>query len=202
MIVKPFFTSLKYFIDNEVFLMYDTKKGGEIVNNRLKQLRKSLDLTQQEFADRIGSTQNLITNYESGRRNPSNSVINNICKTFNVSETWLRTGEGEMFLKTGEDELREIARSRGLNDEQYAFLETVMNSPPDDMDAIIRFLQRLAVRMKWISPEGTAAPASAPKAPQDMTNDELLTEFKRQLDDEEKAGATPVASGLKQSETA
>ena len=161
------------------------------MNNRLKQLRKSLDLTQQEFADKIGSTQNLITNYESGRRNPSNSVINNICKTFNVSETWLRTGEGEMFLETGEDELREIARSRGLNDEQYAFLETVMDSPPDDMDAIIHFLQRLAVRMKWTSPEATPAP----KAPQDMTDAELHAELDRQLADEKGRGEKPEGFG-------
>lgn len=168
------------------------------MNKRIKQIRKSLDLTQQEFSARIGTTPNVLTNYETGRRNPSSSVINNICKTFNVSETWLRDGEGEMFLQTGEDELREIARSRGLNDEQYAFLATVMDSPPDDIDAIIHFLQRLAVRMKWTSPES----ASAPKTPQEMTNAEVLAEVKRQLDDEEKAGATTAVSGLKQSETA
>lgn len=69
------------------------------MKDRIKKIRKELDLTQQEFAEKIGTTANVLTNYETGRRNPSASVINNICKTFNVNEEWLRTGEGEMFVQ-------------------------------------------------------------------------------------------------------
>lgn len=69
------------------------------MNERIRKLRKTLDLTQQEFSSRIGTTANVLTNYETGRRNPSASVINNICKTFNVNEEWLRTGEGDMFIE-------------------------------------------------------------------------------------------------------
>ena len=73
-------------------------------NTRIKKLRKALDLTQAEFASRIGTTQNSLAGYETGRRNPSSSVINNICKTFNVSEHWLRTGSGEPFLELSRDD--------------------------------------------------------------------------------------------------
>jgi transcriptional regulator with XRE-family HTH domain len=76
------------------------------LNERIKKLRKALDLTQQEFADKIGMKRNTVANYETDRNEPSNSVISLICKTFNVSETWLRTGEGEMFVeRTRDDEL-------------------------------------------------------------------------------------------------
>ena len=74
------------------------------MNERIKKLRKALDLTQQEFAKRIGSTQNVVANYEIGRRNPSRAVINNICKTFHVSEEWLREGTGEMFVDVSKDD--------------------------------------------------------------------------------------------------
>ena len=37
------------------------------MNDRLKKLRKALDLTQQEFADRIGVKRNSLANYETGR---------------------------------------------------------------------------------------------------------------------------------------
>lgn len=74
------------------------------LGERIKKVRKALDLTQQEFAGRIGTTANVLTNYETGRRNPSASAFNNICKTFNINETWLRTGEGEMFLQQTRDE--------------------------------------------------------------------------------------------------
>lgn len=89
-------------------------------NTRIKKLRKALDLTQQEFALRIGSTQNAVTGYETGRRNPSSSVINNICKEFHVNEDWLRTGSGEMF--------REMSR----DDEITAFVNDVLRDESDD----------------------------------------------------------------------
>ena len=67
------------------------------LGERIKKVRKSLDLTQQKFADQIGTTQNNIASYEIGRREPSAAAVNNICKTFNVSKTWLRTGKVVMM---------------------------------------------------------------------------------------------------------
>lgn len=81
------------------------------MNHRIKELRKALSLTQQEFADRIGMKRNTIANYEIDRNEPSNSVITLICREFNVSEHWLRTGEGEMFIQMTRDE--EIAAFMG-----------------------------------------------------------------------------------------
>ena len=69
------------------------------MNERLKKLRKALDLTQQEFADRIGVKRNSFANYETGRNTPIDAIIISICKEFNVNENWLRTGEGDMFVK-------------------------------------------------------------------------------------------------------
>lgn len=74
------------------------------IGERIKKVRKAKDLTQQVFSHEIGTSANVLTNYETGRRNPSKSVINNICKTFGVNETWLRTGEGEMFAPVAQDQ--------------------------------------------------------------------------------------------------
>lgn len=68
------------------------------MNERIKELRKALGLTQQELADRIGFKQNTIAQYEIGRNTPINSVVSLICREFNVSENWLRNGSGNMFL--------------------------------------------------------------------------------------------------------
>lgn len=70
------------------------------MHERLKQLRKTLDLTQQEFADRIGSKRNTIAKYETETNTPSAAVISLICREFRVNEKWLREGTGEMFLPT------------------------------------------------------------------------------------------------------
>lgn len=67
------------------------------MNERIKKLRKALDLTQQQFADKIKVKRNTVATYEMGRSEPSDSAISLICREFNVNENWLRTGEGEMF---------------------------------------------------------------------------------------------------------
>ena len=76
-------------------------------NTRIKTLRKALDLTQQVFADRLGMKQNSIALIESGRKT-SEQTIKAICREFHVNETWLRTGEGEMFLPPPRDALDEL----------------------------------------------------------------------------------------------
>ena len=69
------------------------------MKDRIKKLRKELDLTQQEFADRLGTARNNIAGYETGKRSPSDAVISLICTKFNVNESWLRDGTGEMFVE-------------------------------------------------------------------------------------------------------
>ena len=63
-----------------------------------------MDLTQQEFADRIKVKRNTVATYELGRSEPSDAAISLICKEFNVNERGLRTGEGEIFLQMTRDE--------------------------------------------------------------------------------------------------
>lgn len=74
------------------------------MKDRIKKLRKELDLTQQAFADKIGMKQNTIAQYEMGRTTPSDAIIFSICREFDVNEDWLRTGEGEMFIEMTEQE--------------------------------------------------------------------------------------------------
>ena len=91
------------------------------MNERLKKLRKALDLTQQEFADRIGIKRNSFANYETGRNTPIDAIIVSICREFNVSEDWLRDGIGDMFLPT--DRNADIAKltKQLLNEESDSF---------------------------------------------------------------------------------
>ena len=91
------------------------------MKDRIKKIRKELDLTQQEFADRIGIKRNSLANYETGRNTPMDAIITSICREFNVNEEWLRTGKGEMFIEQTKDE--QIATFVGsiLKDEDDSF---------------------------------------------------------------------------------
>lgn len=67
------------------------------VFERIKIVRKSVGLTQQAFAEKLGLKQNTVATYEMGKTSPSERTLADICRVFNVDPVWLETGEGEMF---------------------------------------------------------------------------------------------------------
>ena len=120
-----------------------------MMNERLKKLRKTLDLTQQEFANRLNVGRNNIAGYETGKRSPSDAVISLICREFNVSEEWLRNGVGEMFIEVSRDE--QIATFVGdlLKDEADSFkrrfismLTSLDTSDWETLEKIVELMQK------------------------------------------------------------
>lgn len=69
------------------------------MNTRIRELRKSLNLSQKEFAGKIGLKQNAISYMEKNGSTVTEQNIKTICSQFDVNEHWLRTGSGEMFLQ-------------------------------------------------------------------------------------------------------
>ena len=100
------------------------------IRDRIKENRQAKGLTQQEFADVLKVSRNNIAGYETGRTDPSASAISLICKTFSVSETWLRTGEGEMFSENSREE------------QISAFMGDTLAAEPEDFKK--RFVSMLA----------------------------------------------------------
>lgn len=74
------------------------------MHERIKELRKQLKINQSEFGSRIGISRDTIANIEGNRIEIKDIYVLSICKEFNVNEDWLRTGEGEMFNQSDEDE--------------------------------------------------------------------------------------------------
>lgn len=70
------------------------------MNKRIRELRKSLELSQKEFADKIGLKQNAISYMEKDGSTVTEQNIKTICSQFSVNENWLRTGGGKMFLES------------------------------------------------------------------------------------------------------
>ena len=74
------------------------------MKERFKMIRNALKLSQDEFGEKLGLTRGAIANVELGRTEAKPLFISLVCSTFNVNETWLRTGEGEMFNALSRDE--------------------------------------------------------------------------------------------------
>ena len=116
------------------------------MEQRIKTIRKSNNLTQTEFGKRIGVKGNTVTNYETGLRIPSEAVILAICREFDVSERWLRTGEGVMLVERSADEklaafLGDIL-SRGPEDFRRRCLETLSRLKPEEWYVLEQMIEK------------------------------------------------------------
>ena len=67
------------------------------MKERIKQLRKSLRMSQTEFGAKLGLTAAAISLIESGKNGPAESTVRLICNTFKVNYNWLTEGEGSMY---------------------------------------------------------------------------------------------------------
>lgn len=124
----------------------DTEIGG-----RIKEARKSRQLTQQEFADRLGLKQNTVASYEIGRVMPSDRTISDICQKFRVSERWLRTGEGDMFVEGTQREKLESFFADVLAtapDERSAFVAALDDLPPEFWEMVADFARSYTEKLK------------------------------------------------------
>jgi len=106
------------------------------VKERIKQLRKKLELTQQVFSERIGIKRNTIAMYEMGKTIPSDQTILSICREFNVNEEWLRNGTGEMFNKETTFSLDDYAKNNNLTDIEKKLIVGFMGLDPEIREAV------------------------------------------------------------------
>lgn len=110
------------------------------MNERIRQIRRELGLTQTEFAERIGMKQNSIALIEGGKRNISDQAVLSICREYGVNEKWLRTGSGDKMLSNANDELDALAKKYNLSNADQILMEKYMSLKPNSRETIIKFI--------------------------------------------------------------
>ena len=117
------------------------------MQERLKLLRKALNLTQVAFAQQLNISRSIIATYEGGNAPVSERTMNDICRVFNVNEQWLRTGEGPMFRE--QDNLdnmlaAEVAKLvRSEDDFTKKLVHQYLALPQDAKDKVKDFVTQL-----------------------------------------------------------
>lgn len=127
------------------------------LNERISAVVSASGLNKTKFADVINISQPFLSQICSGAKAPSDRTIIDICREFNVSERWLRTGEGEMFL--------ELSRA----DEIAAYVGRVLK------DESAFYQQKLLLFLSRLSPEMLAE--------LEKVADEILTNGKKEQKD-------------------
>lgn len=94
---------------------------------RVKMLRKSLGLTLEKMGETLGVRKTTISRIENNLNALTDQMAKAICRTYGVSEHWLRTGEGEMYIPLTRDE--QIAEFVGdmLKDEDDTFKKRLVS---------------------------------------------------------------------------
>ncbi len=112
------------------------------MKERIKKLRKFFDLTQQEFANRLGIKRNTIANYEVGRNTPIDAVLSLICREFGVNEKWLRTGEEPMFIEAETFNLDCYLKEKGASDEELDIIKVYFSLDIDVRRALVEHFKK------------------------------------------------------------
>lgn len=113
------------------------------MNERIKELRKALKLSQDAFGRRIGISGASVSRLESGENEPSAQTVAFICREFSVSETWLRYGTGEMYRKNDGEVARLVERYQ-FEDFVEKLLTAYSALPLDYQKAVLEYARRIA----------------------------------------------------------
>ena len=76
------------------------------INERIKQVRSVINISQREFSKKIYISQGSYGEIETGVRNVNDRIIQLICSQYNVNKEWLKTGKGEMFFSEEKPDIR------------------------------------------------------------------------------------------------
>lgn len=81
------------FFYNKILYMSD-------IQDRFKEIRNSVGVTQDNFAEKLGVSRSTIAQIERKNNLPTIELIVRIVNIYNISGDWILTGRGEMHIKT------------------------------------------------------------------------------------------------------
>lgn len=103
---------------------------------RIKEIRKSLNLTLEKFGEKLGVGKAAISNIEKGNRNLTEQMAKSICREYNVSYDYLVDGEGEMFTDLPDTILDELCIQYDLDDIDRKIMEIYLELPEEARQAL------------------------------------------------------------------
>lgn len=146
------------------------------MNERIKELRKALGLTLEEFGSRIGMGKSSVSKIEKGLNGTTDQTIRSICREFNVNEAWLRTGDGDMFDQDQPSILSRLADEYKLTAREQSALSAFLELSDSDRAAIMRYVDKLVEKFSPASVSDTTAEAvAATRDYLDMVSEEKNT---------------------------
>lgn len=115
------------------------------VGERIKIVRDYKNkMSQNGFAQKLGTTAAAISRYESNLRAIPSSIIISISREFGISREWLETGEGEMLVQTNTQTLDRIAQRYSRSKTFRAMLDVYTEMDEEGQAAVERYVELLS----------------------------------------------------------
>ena len=114
------------------------------IHARIKELRKHLKMNQTDFGMKLNLSQTAIGQYENGTRNITDRSISQICTTFQISENWLRTGQGEMYEETETTLFAAFAKQYDLSEAEQKAARYLLQLSSQERQQILHHVVGLA----------------------------------------------------------
>lgn len=118
------------------------------MNERVKEVRKALNLTMEKFGERLGVKKNSISQIENASRNLTRQMLLAICREFNVNEEWLKNGTGDMFIAPYKGCLNINSNNYHLDYIDEIIIFTYITLPLDKREAVKAFICNLVNNFK------------------------------------------------------
>lgn len=110
------------------------------MHDRIRLVRKAVDLSQKDFGEKLGVSRDVMANIENNRVSPGNTFLQLLCSVFNVREEWLRTGEGDMFQAEKSFSLDEYVRAHNFSDIELRILKAYLEIPIDLREKVLGYI--------------------------------------------------------------
>ena len=123
------------------------------MNERLKEIRKELRLTQKEFAKKLGITDSGISRLEKGQNQLTDQMIRSICREFNVNYSWFVSGTGEMFVEVPQTSIDELCTQYGLDDFDRVLILEYLKMSADARKALKDYIRNVMKRVGDADPQ-------------------------------------------------
>lgn len=140
---------------------------------RVKEIRKALNLTLEKFGEKIGSKKNTMSAIETGRNALTDLMAKSICREFNVNYNWLIDGDGDMFTNLPQTVLDELCRQYNLDDFDKSLVEMYMSFPEPMRKQLKEKLKEIVKKSEANVPGSTGMP--------EPTTEELEAEYKKSV---------------------
>ena len=114
---------------------------------RVREIRKALKLTLEDFGSKVGVTKQTISRIENGVNNLTDQMAKSICREYNVSYDYLIDGEGEMFDDLPQTILDGLCRQYDLDDFDRVLVEMYIGLPEDVRKALKTEMRKMNAKI-------------------------------------------------------